>query len=138
MSTTTQILFNSPALHSLKREQLVKLCKIHGIKANGKNVDLIERLKQHAQDIPSNTADATNIQNDSEDTDQDADETSQTRPLPRPSEQWEMVMEDIAEVEETGSMGTLSSMRSLQPQGSAGEFGTSSSKSEFCVFTFIS
>jgi hypothetical protein len=44
----TQILFNSPALHSLKREQLVKLCKLHSIKANGKNVELIQRLRQHA------------------------------------------------------------------------------------------
>ena len=43
MATTTQILFNSPALHSLKRDQLVKLCKIHSIKANGKNSDLIDR-----------------------------------------------------------------------------------------------
>ncbi|THH27273.1 hypothetical protein EUX98_g6915 [Antrodiella citrinella] len=132
MSTTTQILFNSPALHSLKREQLVKLCKIHGIKANGKNVDIIERLKQHAQDIPdtdaTNDADPSVIQNDSEDTDQDTAEDSQVRPLARPSEQWEMVMEDIEEVEESGSMGTFSSTRTLQKQGSAGEFGTSNSK----------
>ncbi|KAJ7879844.1 hypothetical protein B0H13DRAFT_2542616 [Mycena leptocephala] len=52
MSTTTQILFNSPALHSLKRDQLVKLCKIHSIKANGKNVELVERLKSHAKSLP--------------------------------------------------------------------------------------
>ncbi|KAJ7726876.1 hypothetical protein B0H16DRAFT_1779853 [Mycena metata] len=52
MSTTTQILFKSPALHSLKRDQLVKLCKIHSIKANGKNVELVERLKTHARNLP--------------------------------------------------------------------------------------
>lgn len=51
--STTQILFNSPALHSLKRDQLVKLCKIHSIKANGKNVDLVEKLKEHAKMLPS-------------------------------------------------------------------------------------
>ena len=55
MSTTTQILFNSPALHSLKREQLVKLCKIHAIKANGKNVEMIQRLRQHAQTMPKDS-----------------------------------------------------------------------------------
>ncbi|KAJ7757130.1 hypothetical protein B0H16DRAFT_1457986 [Mycena metata] len=52
MSTTTQILFKSPALHSLRRDQLVKLCKIHSIKANGKNVELVERLKTHARNLP--------------------------------------------------------------------------------------
>ncbi|TCD63195.1 hypothetical protein EIP91_005862 [Steccherinum ochraceum] len=132
MSTTTQILFNSPALHSLKRDQLVKLCKIHGIKANGKNVDLIERLKQHAQDIPANSnAATTSALNDSEDTDQDQDVEDDTpsRPLPRPSEQWEMVMEDIEEEEEGSNMGSMTSMKTLNQQGNAGEFGTSGSKS---------
>ena len=45
---TTDILFNSPALHSLKRAQLVQLCKRHELKATGKNADLIARLKNHA------------------------------------------------------------------------------------------
>ncbi|KAJ7905163.1 hypothetical protein B0H13DRAFT_2023602 [Mycena leptocephala] len=49
MSTITQILFNSPAL--LKRDQLVKLCELHSIEANGKNVELVERLKTHAKDV---------------------------------------------------------------------------------------
>ncbi|KAI0287177.1 hypothetical protein BC826DRAFT_1108625 [Russula brevipes] len=51
-SETTQILFNSPALHSLKRDQLVKLCKIHSIKASGKNTELIQKLKNHAASLP--------------------------------------------------------------------------------------
>ena len=38
MSTTTQILFKSPALHS-----------------HGKNVDLIQRLQQHAQTLPKDS-----------------------------------------------------------------------------------
>ncbi|KAH8102121.1 hypothetical protein BXZ70DRAFT_1063578 [Cristinia sonorae] len=129
MSTTTQILFNSPALHSLKRDQLVKLCKIHGIKANGKSVDLIARLKQHAQDLPAQTDNDPTMQDDSEDTDQDvAGTASSSRAPPRPSEQWEMVMEDIAEVDEASTMGTLSSMRTLNQQSSTGEFGSSNSK----------
>ncbi|GAA6024368.1 hypothetical protein JCM11491_001107 [Sporobolomyces phaffii] len=43
------ILTNSPALHALKRAQLVQLSKQFGLKANGKNVELIERLKQHGR-----------------------------------------------------------------------------------------
>ncbi len=83
MSTTTEILFNSPALHSLKRDQLVKLCKIHSLKANGKNAELIDRLKQRAAQLPPD----------------DDDDTK----MPRASEQWEMVMDDIEEVDEPSS-----------------------------------
>ncbi|GAA5970800.1 hypothetical protein JCM3765_006310 [Sporobolomyces pararoseus] len=54
-ASTTQpqlaILRNSPALHSLKRQQLTQLCKQFNLKANGKNVELIERLKQHGESI---------------------------------------------------------------------------------------
>ncbi|GAA5882936.1 hypothetical protein JCM16303_006661 [Sporobolomyces ruberrimus] len=45
------ILSNSPALHALKRQQLVQLAKQYGLKASGKNVELIERLKQHGKDL---------------------------------------------------------------------------------------
>jgi hypothetical protein len=48
--------------------------------------------------------------------------------MPRPSEQWEVVMESIEELEENSSQGTLSSTRTL---GSTGEFGTGNSK---CVY----
>ena len=181
-TTTTQILFNSPALHSLKRDQLVKLCKIHSIKANGKNSELIERLKQRAAELPPEeedpqadedadmdvdgipggmpvdpapTSDNTDTdismnagtshpnmnananmdgygnETGSEDEDcememQDVVLTSRFS-IPRPSEQWEVVMEDIAEVDET--MGTASSKDSLRTV-SGGEFGTQSSKGE--------
>ncbi|RDX52475.1 hypothetical protein OH76DRAFT_1416620 [Lentinus brumalis] len=154
-TTTTQILFNSPALHSLKRDQLVKLCKIHSIKANGKNVELIRRLKQRAQELPPDAAlpddddedpfHAMDIDDgapadsdagtdvdmqpgygmDSEDSEmQDVVLTSRFS-IPRPSEQWEIVMEDIAEADET--MGTASSKDSLRT-ALGGEFGTHSSK----------
>ncbi|PPQ97269.1 hypothetical protein CVT26_006662 [Gymnopilus dilepis] len=144
MSTTTQILFNSPALHSLKREQLVKLCKIHSIKASGKNVELIQRLKQHAQSLPKDSplsiaarSEDSPIQDQDQQTeaegqekeiDDDASSYQSSRP-PRPSEQWEMVMDSIEEVEEGSSQGTLSSQRTLNNIGHTGEFGTGSSKS---------
>lgn len=126
MATTTQILFNSPALHSLKRDQLVKLCKTHSLKANGKNVELIERLKQHAETLPKDSP--LSIASRSEDTasngmrtdTEEAQETASLASMPRPSEQWEM-MESIPELEENSSQGSLNSK--------TGEFGTGSSKS---------
>jgi hypothetical protein len=114
MSETTQILFNSPALHSLKRDQLVKLCKIHSIKASGKNTDLIQKLKQHASTLP--LSDPLSVATRSENVQDDMDSQ-------RPSEQWEVVMEDIPELPENSSRGTLSSLRSVT--GNApDEFGT--------------
>ncbi|TFK31716.1 hypothetical protein BDQ12DRAFT_693663 [Crucibulum laeve] len=135
MSTTTQILFNSPALHSLKRDQLVKLCKIHSLKANGKNIEIIERLKQHAITLPKDSplsiaarSDQSGIvpASESENTDED-DSGSNLKYMPRPSEQWEVVMDSIQECEENSSQGTMSSQRTLG--GTTGEFGTGSSKS---------
>jgi hypothetical protein len=138
MSTTTQILFNSPALHSLKRDQLVKLCKIHAIKASGKNVDLIDRLKQHAHTLPKDSplsiasrsehTDAIDVDSHDEANDDDEDKENQSHPPYRPSEQWEVVMDSIAETDEvSSSQDTLSTRR--------GEFGTTSSKgtSKFIV-----
>ena len=137
MSESTQILFNSPALHSLKREQLVKLCKIHALKANGKNVEIIERLKAHALTLPA--SDPLSVATRSEDPRYgavpDSDDVDMEPPspafahstMPRPSEQWEVVMDDIAEVEEKGSQpGTMNSLRTVD--GVAGEFGMATSK----------
>jgi hypothetical protein len=149
MSTTTQILFNSPALHSLKREQLVKLCKIHAIKANGKNVELIQRLRQHAQTMPKDSplsiaarseptgpiplqAPKPMEEEGSQEEEMDDPALHRSR-MARPSEQWEMVMDSIAEVEEGSSQGTLSSQRTLN-NGIPGEFGTGSSQ---CMFIFL-
>ncbi|KIK98880.1 hypothetical protein PAXRUDRAFT_623520 [Paxillus rubicundulus Ve08.2h10] len=136
MSTTTQILFNSPALHSLKRDQLVKLCKIHSLKANGKNKDLIDRLQLHAKDLPPDDplSIATRGENhdagsiaDSEDEGSDyRGGGSSPYDMPRPSEQWEVVMDSIAEVDED-TKSTLKSNRGA-PNAQAGEFGTHASK----------
>ncbi|EAU84113.1 hypothetical protein CC1G_06975 [Coprinopsis cinerea okayama7 len=141
-STATQILFNSPALHSLKRDQLVRLCKTHSLKANGKNVDLIERLKQHALTLPKDAPLSIAVRgedNEGEPMDQDdsndsinSEENSVATSFShstRPSEQWEVVMDSIAEEEEGSSKGSLSSMRTVVNGNKAGEFGTGSSKS---------
>jgi len=151
MSTTTQILFNSPALHSLKRDQLVKLCKIHSIKANGKNVELIQRLRLHAQSLPKDsplsiaarsepsgpipiqpmqTSDSTSteeVPTEEESAEEESNKDSCINARPRPSEQWEVVMDSIEEVEENSSQSTLSSQRTIN-NGGTGEFGTANSR----------
>lgn len=148
MSTTTQILFNSPALHSLKRDQLVKLCKIHSIKASGKNVELIEKLKQHAQTLPRDSplsvaARSEGLPPAGVEDEKMAEETATEDigshrhfQMPRPSEQWEVVMESIEEMmEDSSSQGTLSSTRTLNNvNGMSGEFGTGTSKCMFSLF----
>jgi hypothetical protein len=149
MSTTTQILFNSPALHSLKRDQLVKLCKIHSIKANGKNIELVEKLKQHAKTLPSGdplSIAARNKRHVGDDTNSkgEADESMDEEMPPRPGEQWEVVMDTIEETEE-GSASQPSTLRGMygghSSQGMAGEFGTASSKGTsaqvYCIFTLF-
>ncbi|KAJ6481807.1 hypothetical protein C8R45DRAFT_1075972 [Mycena sanguinolenta] len=145
MSTTTQILFNSPALHSLKRDQLVKLCKIHSIKANGKNVELVERLKNHAKSLPKDNPLSVAIRSEQggESPVQDDGQDGQGEKAfnPRPSSQWELVMDSITEESEEGSSqgsslrGTLSSLKSGTTV--AGEFGTGSSKSTLTVSSSI-
>lgn len=135
MSETTEILFNSPALHSLKREQLQKLCKIHSIKANGKNSDLIDRLRQRALTLPNDDPLSIAARSEphafplihSSPSRAPEDDDEELGRLSRPSEQWEIVMESIQEVEEMSSQGTLSSLRTLQ-NSTSGEFGTAGSK----------
>lgn len=138
MSTTTQILFNSPALHSLKRDQLVKLCKIHSLKASGKNKDLIERLQLHANTLPpddplsiatrSDNLDAKPVA-DSED-EASSNHSTPAKPISksRTGEQWEVVMDTITEVDEE----TLRSNRGSSDRP-VGEFGTNTSKGQSCT-----
>ncbi|KAJ6588526.1 hypothetical protein B0H19DRAFT_1099839 [Mycena capillaripes] len=135
MSTTTQILFNSPALHSLKRDQLVKLCKIHSIKANGKNVELVERLKTHAKSLPRDSPLSVAFRSEQDGAPQAPDNeeeeiVQEEKPFnPRPSSQWELVMDSITEEsEDSSSQGTLSSLKSGTTL--AGEFGTGSRSSK--------
>ncbi|KAG1740483.1 uncharacterized protein EDB91DRAFT_1132694 [Suillus paluster] len=129
MSTTTQILFNSPALNSLKRDQLVKLCKIHSLKANGKNKDIIERLQLHAQTLPPDDPLSIATRGDtSEDEEDDIEQEMKSieSMMARPSEQWEIVMDSIAEVDED-AVSTLKNNRAGNAT-QAGEFGTNGGK----------
>ncbi|KAF6751622.1 hypothetical protein DFP72DRAFT_1070992 [Ephemerocybe angulata] len=153
MSSTTQILFNSPALHSLKRDQLVKLCKIHAIKASGKNVDLIEKLKRHAETLPKDDPLSIAVRGETNDHDDDSNDNEpknedhesggeESSPSPSPDNKqlrpglntrlsdWEVVMYSIAEEDESAAaQGTVGSSRSTRSgnKGVAGEFGTGSS-----------
>jgi len=139
-TTTTEILFNSPALHSLKREQLLKLCKIHNIKGTGKSVDLIERLKQHAATLPPDAPLNVAVRSEDDSDSTSFDDSSLQRSshhyaaMPRPSEAWEVVMDDIQEVPEMSSLqNTLNSLRTVSSDN-AGEFGSTNSKSKSIVF----
>ncbi|KAF5348828.1 hypothetical protein D9756_009829 [Leucocoprinus leucothites] len=135
MSETTEILFNSPALHSLRRDQLQRLCKIHSIKANGKTTEIVDRLRQHAltlpKDDPLSIAARSEVVTTISDGDGAGGGGEGSGHVQRPSEQWEVVMESIEEVEENGSssQGTLSSLRTPRAVHSSGEFGTANSKS---------
>ncbi|GAA5826810.1 hypothetical protein JCM3770_004700 [Rhodotorula araucariae] len=46
-SPEEQVLSNSPALHSLKRPQLLALCRQFGLRGAGKNTELVARLEAH-------------------------------------------------------------------------------------------
>ncbi|KLO07827.1 hypothetical protein SCHPADRAFT_1001366 [Schizopora paradoxa] len=135
--STTEILFNSPALHSLKRAQLVQLCKRHNIKAAGKNTELVERLKQHATTLKLNQLNGVGGKvNDGAvgDGDQsvldELDSAVFDRPE-RPSEMWEIVMDDIPE--EGGS----SNPGSLKVKGVGAEFGGTGGSSKSTVSSSI-
>jgi len=130
MSETTEILFNSPGLHTLRRDQLQKLCKFNLIKANGKNTELVDRLRRHAltlpKDDPLSIAARSEMDLDDEDGGVDVDYGSQT-PVQRPGKQWE-VMESIQEVEEN-LQGTFSP-RASRKINSSDELGTINPKSK--------
>jgi hypothetical protein len=119
VSETTQILFNSPALHSLKRDQLVKLCKLHSIKASGKKPELIQKLKCHAASLPPGSPLSVATRSEQP-------QDHGISPPQRPSEQWEVVMEDIPELPGGLSQPTLSSLRTVS-ENTADEFGTGGS-----------
>ncbi|KAG6830399.1 hypothetical protein H0H92_000895 [Tricholoma furcatifolium] len=144
MSSTTEILFNSPALHSLKRDQLIKLCKIHSIKASGKNAELVEKLKKYAETLPKNdplsVASRSESLPEAEQEDHEANTAMQEQSkssnarwgfqMPRPSEQWDVVMDKIDEAEEGFSRSTVNSLRAMtSTPGASDEFGMGVSKS---------
>lgn len=124
-----QILFNSPALHALRREQLLKLCKAHSIKASGKKDDLIQRLQEHARSLqsPSNSSNTPVGSDDVAMGDREDDGRDVT-------------MEDLQEIVyiNRGGGGTMSSLMTSRSIGAAGEFGTASSSNKCqSVLTYI-
>ncbi|KAJ1025353.1 hypothetical protein NDA13_004166 [Ustilago tritici] len=56
------MLLSPDALHCLKRKQLTNLCRRFGIKAIGKNADLIQRIQEYAaSNIPSDSPTKGNV-----------------------------------------------------------------------------
>lgn len=144
------ILLDSPALNSLKRAQLVQLCKRHGVKASGKNTALVERLHRHAAGMfatPARPGLASDCDGEDEDRDDDSDDERmlgrENRDIDpdrtmqqHPSETWEIVMDNSDMVEEQYP-GSVQSKTRLGPSGSnhsqMGEFGSTGSSKCTCL-----
>ncbi|KAK4050224.1 tRNA methyltransferase, has a role in tRNA modification [Microbotryomycetes sp. JL201] len=45
------VLYDVAALSALKRPQLVALCRVHAIKATGKNIELVHKLAEHGKQL---------------------------------------------------------------------------------------
>ncbi|KAF8584616.1 hypothetical protein K439DRAFT_1660687 [Ramaria rubella] len=138
-ASNCHILTNSPALHSLKRQQLVQLCKRNGIKANGKNSEMVEKLKAHAMNHsfdPSPLGGQSFFSSDDE-----GDKENKRVTISRPSEAWTVIEEDSREIERVHlglkdireevdhEMSNFSTMRSFGTLGSA-EFGNGTTSSK--------
>ncbi|KAF8603907.1 hypothetical protein BDV93DRAFT_606585, partial [Ceratobasidium sp. AG-I] len=141
---SSEILFNSHALSSLKRAQLIKLCKRYGIKSTGKNTELVAKLEAYGQTLPPAStficpSEADLLSSPSKGpytNDSDSDDEQPHQGAGRPSDQWEPVSEaddvfaadvTIREESEEGSTGsdrtgTLGSMGSKSGR-SIEEFG---------------
>lgn len=128
----TSILLDSPALNSLKRAQLVQLCKRHGVKASGKNAVLVGRLRRVAGGGGATPAPApTPLRlggggdcGEDEEAEEEGDRTLQP-PQQRPSETWEIVVDEDDLVEEQYP-GSVQSKTRLGPSGSGSGFGSGS------------
>lgn len=143
-ATATDILYNAHALHALKRDQLLKLCKAHGLKSSGNKADLVAALQFHARALAA-TADPDNLTAIQPTVpEDDEDDTPLLRRSPRRSPRKHTqgkptgsgtVMDALGEAEESDSLreSTIASMRS----GVTGELGTNGSKGEFCVFAIL-
>lgn len=138
--SATEILFNSPALHSLKRTQLVQLCKRHNIKASGKNIDLIARLKQHALTLPTDSLLDVAMQDEqtseAESYAGEDDAHDENKRPQRPSEMWEIVMDDIPEEDTSGSQQNSVSSKNTLVASMIGEFGAGESSK--CTYPLYS
>ncbi|QRW03337.1 hypothetical protein RhiLY_02336 [Ceratobasidium sp. AG-Ba] len=154
---SNEILFNSHALSSLKRSQLIKLCKRYGIKATGKTPELVAKLEAYAQTLPPAStficpSEADLLSSPSKyayanDSDSDVEENIPVRSASgrgRPSEQWEgvSVSEGVFAADGTirgehgvlvprtnGTAGSSQSTKNSEDFGSGSQVGSSSSKS---------
>ena len=148
--SATDILMNPAALNSLKRNQLVSLCKTHGLKANGKNADLIDKLQEFAANNPRKGKESAALpelaeqmngpesNNGPDDIEMHHAGTVQGegRARVRPSEIWEVIEEETVEEmrklqeESLNSKGSFQSNRSKTSQKLPGEFGATSTLSK--------
>lgn len=128
--STTDILLNSAALHSLKRNQLVSLCKTHGLKGSGKSSELISKLQEYAMNNPTRDAaipglaermqsSQTDMASDDTEMRNDIEQREDDRARIRPSEVWEVIEEE-----------TMEQMRQLQEESLKGKGSLQSNSSK--------
>ncbi|KAG8823944.1 hypothetical protein FRC19_002818 [Serendipita sp. 401] len=113
MEQSNQILFNEPALHSLKRAQLMALCKRYNIKQSGKNEELVVRLRQYAETLQNKERTADKEKQVS------TNDPSNQETSARTSQQWELV-EGGPEEENSMIMDKRSRTASLRSMMSIG------------------
>ncbi|KAG8831370.1 hypothetical protein FRC17_003251 [Serendipita sp. 399] len=123
MDQSSGILFNEAALHSLKRAQLMTLCKRYNLKQTGKNEELINRLQKYAETL-RNKERATNNENRVA-----ASDSSSQEPHLRTSQQWELV-EGGPEEENSMIMDKRSRTTSLRSMMSMGTVRSHASSKE--------
>ncbi|BGP43822.1 hypothetical protein JCM10449v2_007879 [Rhodotorula kratochvilovae] len=117
LSPEEQILTNAAALHSLKRPQLLALCKQFGLKGAGKNTDLIARLEAHGAFLAAQSRDTSVCQ--------EADASSASWALVD-GEAVPAAMEELAEF---GVQDTRSAQGSLTGSASSGSIASSTIRS---------
>lgn len=126
--SANDIIFNAPALNSLKRAQLVQLCKSHDLKTTGKNNELVNRLQEYAQVM--STDGLLTVFEGSENRPSTDDSHENGVDTQRSNQSLDYITELT---EESSRNGSANSKKSVASSGSAGEFGTSTSKCAYLV-----
>ncbi|GHJ88259.1 hypothetical protein NliqN6_4661 [Naganishia liquefaciens] len=133
------ILHNDVALKSLKRQQLVQLCKKYGLRASGKNVELISRLqnygsslsveqRQAAEETVDSVADfegTTGSDSSSDDDDEDSEQHSASQATQHPVMSHLSAQDQPSEMSPNGVSGRTDTWVVLHRESSADQRGPS-------------
>ena len=107
-------------------------------------MELVEKLKQHALTLPrdaplsiASRSEGTPFSPNAKEVLELGDPSRPSYERSRPSEQWEVVMDRIDEIEDASSaQGSLNSLKTIGKNQFAGEFGTAGGS--MCTFLLVS